>query len=288
MCEKGIIYLIQPAELVGTERYKIGCSSKTSLERCQNGYKKGSRFLNIMECSDPFGLEKRLKDTFGRRFRLVAGKEYFEGDEEEIKREFYNVVCGIGCGGDGGAVVEEKEKKKRKPRKKKEEMEEADEPSWFSEPVPKKCIHRSLRVSSSTRWNFADMFQVTVHVKNEDVDMFKFCHEYSPGGYKLVSRWSHPRYYKFYLDCVKNFTQEEYDIITQYHIDCVDDFIGTDFEEKVTECYEYVKEEYRKNGVETEAGSINICLGGFILCILVLSDKSIKYIQSLGKCREFG
>lgn len=280
MSEKGIIYLIQPAELVGTERYKIGCSSKTSLERCQNGYKKGSRFLNIMECNDPFGLEKKIKDAFGRRFRLVAGKEYFEGDEEEIKREFYSVVCGLGVVGGGG--VEEKEKK-IKPRKK------AEEASWFSEPVaePKKCIHQSLRISSSMRYQFDDMFQVTVYVKNEDVDMFKFCHEYSRGVCKLVSRWSHPRFYKFYLDCVRNFTQEEVDIIRSYHIDCVDDFIGTDFEEKVMGCYEHVKEEYRKNGVETEAGSINICLGGFIICILVLSDKSIKYTQSLGKCSEF-
>lgn len=30
---KGIIYLIQPSELVGTNRYKIGCSTKTSLDR---------------------------------------------------------------------------------------------------------------------------------------------------------------------------------------------------------------------------------------------------------------
>jgi hypothetical protein len=284
MGEKGIIYLIQPAELVGTERYKIGCSSKTSLERCQNGYKKGSRFLNIMECCDPFGLEKRVKEAFGKRFRLVAGKEYFEGDEEEIKREFYNVVCGGGVVGGGVGGLEEKEKKKRKPRRKKEE---AVDPSWFSEPVPKKCIHQSLRISSSMRYQFDDMFQATIYVKNEDVDMFKFCHEYSRGVCKLVSRWSHPRFYKFYLDCVRNFTQEEVDIIRGYHIDCVDDFIGTDFEEKVVDCYEHVKEEYRKNGVETEAGSINICLGGFIICILVLSDKSIKYTQSLGKCREF-
>ena len=121
----------------GRSAIKSGAQVKRLLRDAKNGYKKGSRFLNIMECCDPFGLEKRVKEAFGKRFRLVAGKEYFEGDEEEIKREFYNVVCGGGVVGGGVGGLEEKEKKKRNPRKKKEA-------SWFSEPVPKKCIHPKL------------------------------------------------------------------------------------------------------------------------------------------------
>ena len=39
--ENGIIYLIQPKELLKTCRYKIGCSKKHSLDRCKNGYKSG-------------------------------------------------------------------------------------------------------------------------------------------------------------------------------------------------------------------------------------------------------
>ncbi len=35
---KGIIYLVQPTELIGTSRYKIGCSAKNDLERCKTGY----------------------------------------------------------------------------------------------------------------------------------------------------------------------------------------------------------------------------------------------------------
>mgnify|MGYP006090550431 CR=1 FL=1 len=42
---EGIIYLIQPAELVGTNRYKIGCSKKPNLDRVKKGYKKGTRYL---------------------------------------------------------------------------------------------------------------------------------------------------------------------------------------------------------------------------------------------------
>jgi hypothetical protein len=39
----GIIYLIQPEELLLTNRYKIGCSGKSNLSRLL-GYKKNSIF----------------------------------------------------------------------------------------------------------------------------------------------------------------------------------------------------------------------------------------------------
>jgi len=90
--EKGTIYLIQPAELVGTERYKIGCSAKNDMERCKKGYKKGTRFMDIRECDDPFAVEREVKTRFNTKFKLIAGKEYFEGNEADIKKEFNDVV----------------------------------------------------------------------------------------------------------------------------------------------------------------------------------------------------
>ena len=90
--KKGTIYLIQPAELVGTKRYKIGCSSKNDLERCKKGYKKGTRFMDIRECDDPFAVEREVKTRFNTKFNLIAGKEYFEGNEADIKKEFNDVV----------------------------------------------------------------------------------------------------------------------------------------------------------------------------------------------------
>ena len=57
---KGIIYFIQPSELVGTGRYKIGCSKSPDLDRCKNGYKKGSRYICIMECINPILLERKF------------------------------------------------------------------------------------------------------------------------------------------------------------------------------------------------------------------------------------
>lgn len=37
----GIVYLIQPAGLVGTNRFKPGCSAKNTIDRCIDGYRKG-------------------------------------------------------------------------------------------------------------------------------------------------------------------------------------------------------------------------------------------------------
>jgi hypothetical protein len=58
---KGIIYFIQPVEYIETNTYKIGCSKNPNLDRCKNGYKKGSRFLCIMECNYPIELERKIR-----------------------------------------------------------------------------------------------------------------------------------------------------------------------------------------------------------------------------------
>ena len=89
---KGIIYLIQPAELVGTNRFKIGCSCQEGLSRCITGYKKGSRYMYIIECINPYQLEQQLKASFNSKFKLIAGNEYFEGNEIDIDTEFINIV----------------------------------------------------------------------------------------------------------------------------------------------------------------------------------------------------
>jgi hypothetical protein len=89
---RGIIYLIQPSELVGTNRYKIGMSNNPDLERCKKGYKKGSRYLCIMECNNPLILEENIKKVFNEKFKLIAGNEYFEGNEKNILITFNNLV----------------------------------------------------------------------------------------------------------------------------------------------------------------------------------------------------
>ena len=89
---KGIIYLIQPTELINTNRYKIGCSTKNNLDRCNNGYKKNTRYICIMECINPLLLEKKLINIFNSKFKLIAGKEYFEGDESSMLTIFFETI----------------------------------------------------------------------------------------------------------------------------------------------------------------------------------------------------
>jgi hypothetical protein len=89
---KGILYLIQPCELVGTNRYKIGCSKSPNLDRCKNGYNKGSRFICIMECDNPLVLEKNIKEKFNKLFKLISGTEYFGGDEKDMLKEFIEII----------------------------------------------------------------------------------------------------------------------------------------------------------------------------------------------------
>jgi len=88
----GIVYLIQPAELIGTNRYKIGCSNDTRLKRLTNGYKIGTSYNIIMECKKPFKMEKQLINLFINKYKLIAGREYFEGNKKEMISTFYNTV----------------------------------------------------------------------------------------------------------------------------------------------------------------------------------------------------
>jgi hypothetical protein len=86
-----IVYLIQPAELIGTDRYKIGRSAKNDLSRFK-AYKSGTRFIMILECDDDVKLEKYLIDEFKKLYRKVAGNEYFGGNEQNMKDTFSNLI----------------------------------------------------------------------------------------------------------------------------------------------------------------------------------------------------
>lgn len=92
MSNNGIIYLIQPAELLGTQRYKIGASQYTDLRRVKNGYKNGTKYILIMEHQNSFVIEEQIKKVFNKKFKLIAGKEYFEGNENKMIEEFLRVV----------------------------------------------------------------------------------------------------------------------------------------------------------------------------------------------------
>ena len=88
--KKGIVYFIQPSELVGTDRYKVGCSSNNSLERLKS-YRKGTRIIAVLDSYNPFQLEKIIKSEFNNTFTLISGTEFFIGNESDMKKTFINI-----------------------------------------------------------------------------------------------------------------------------------------------------------------------------------------------------
>ena len=90
--DKGLLYLIQPAELVGTQRYKIGYSKNNDLTKFRKDYKKGSRFLDIYEYDRSPLLVREIRNDFNNKFKLVAGRTYYEGNENDIKKNFNTII----------------------------------------------------------------------------------------------------------------------------------------------------------------------------------------------------
>ena len=90
--DKGLLYLIQPAELVGTQRYKIGYSKNNDITKFRKDYKKGSRFLDIYEYDRSPLLVREIRNNFNNKFKLVAGRTYYEGNENEIKKNFNAII----------------------------------------------------------------------------------------------------------------------------------------------------------------------------------------------------
>ena len=92
----GGVYLIQPTTLIGTNRYKIGCSIKKSADdRIKTGYHKGTKKYIVSPSGNPLEVEKNIKKKFNEKFNLIAGNEYFEGNISEMIKEFmiiYNTI----------------------------------------------------------------------------------------------------------------------------------------------------------------------------------------------------
>lgn len=89
--ELGIIYLIQPAELIETDRFKIGFSSKPNLD-WKNKYASGTRFICIMESPGCSILKTIINAQFKKKYDMIS-TDFFEGDEKEMIQDFFLVVC---------------------------------------------------------------------------------------------------------------------------------------------------------------------------------------------------
>jgi len=90
----GIVYLIQPAVYVGTNYFKIGMSSKDTIDRIKS-YKLHTKVLCIYNCDEPENVEKKLIKYFTEKYKVIKGKEYFDAiniDKTLLQKEFMNVI----------------------------------------------------------------------------------------------------------------------------------------------------------------------------------------------------
>ena len=93
MNKNNYVYLVQPQYLLGTNRYKIGGSAVADKKRLEAYHKNRIEIYLIKLDEDYHKLETIIKTEFKKKFTLIAGTEYFEGDIEEMKvlfREIYN------------------------------------------------------------------------------------------------------------------------------------------------------------------------------------------------------
>jgi len=51
-----------------------------------------------MECVNPLDVERKIIQQFTQRFKVIAGREYFEGEESELLRLFFEIVMASKCG----------------------------------------------------------------------------------------------------------------------------------------------------------------------------------------------
>ena len=85
-----LVYLIIPPELDGTNRVKLGRSKSNTDDRI-NSYGKDTKVLHRISVNNSIFIEKRLKNNFKKKFKPFK-KEYFEGNIDEMIKEFLNVV----------------------------------------------------------------------------------------------------------------------------------------------------------------------------------------------------
>lgn len=89
----GIVYLIQPAECKGINRYKIGCSGQHNELSRLKSYKSGSKVIVLFgDIPDPMAVEREIIEQFKKRFEIACGREYFNGDIHDMRECFVKCV----------------------------------------------------------------------------------------------------------------------------------------------------------------------------------------------------
>lgn len=91
--KEGYIYLVKPVLSNGV--YKIGYTMEENpMKRIKNGYLKGTELLYLSpKIKYPVKIEFELKKELNHSFKLVAGKEYFEGSISDMISLIQRKIC---------------------------------------------------------------------------------------------------------------------------------------------------------------------------------------------------
>lgn len=262
----GIIYLIQPAELVGTKRYKIGCSKKSTLDRVKKGYKKGTRYLHIAECEEPHKIESSIKTIFNDKFKLIAGHEYYEGDESDIKQEFINIINNQNNKNDNDDNVTFE-----------------DLPMFIQVLLDRKLIDKK----GNEYFDNCSLFWTKIdNINSVQIEQYKK---------------TNAQFYNFdeininetVINFTDNFCENEIDIIKKHNLHSVESIIrnnNIDKNEKnrVIKCYKYVIERYELLNIEPPNGQTCLTLNNILFVILINHKGGITFIQkNPGKMEDY-
>ena len=87
----GFVYLVQPVNLIGTNRFKIGCSEKLNLSRLE-AYLNDVVIICVFGVQSPRDVEKNIKNVFNVKYKLCAGKEWYEGDKTAMTLSFLDYI----------------------------------------------------------------------------------------------------------------------------------------------------------------------------------------------------
>lgn len=89
---KGAVYLIQPVELIGTDRYKVGYCNLNTVEVIKSNIKDAA-IICLISVDNPIEVDKQIIKEFSSKFLLQAGRKYFRGNAIEMYSTFSKIVC---------------------------------------------------------------------------------------------------------------------------------------------------------------------------------------------------
>jgi hypothetical protein len=95
---QGYVYIIRECDFVrlNEDIYKIGWTAKTNPEDRFQKYRKGTEIIGLFRVNDSIECENKIIKCFSNHTNITKmneyGKEYFQGDKNELLNEILQIV----------------------------------------------------------------------------------------------------------------------------------------------------------------------------------------------------